>query len=330
MMNGLDSSIYYKNLIHFSLSLFMIYIGYIIANKNLNEFYSGFLFGAIISGIFGILQFCFWVILKYDFPPLRGVNNCNSFANAGLLSNILDLGRIFGFAPEPSMYGLLMIVALIIAIHLKKIFSIFIVGLGILLSMSLSALLLIFIYIIYKLRKSIMFKIIILLFLSISIYTVKNIIQNVDLTKVSTESNLIERVSNISQNGSFISRMNSIFVAVDVVLTHPIIGIGYNERLNNLIVENAIASVEVNTGINSLLLLLTAIFGIPIVIVLLYPIFKIFIISYDGFLVFLSLAMLIPSLITLGYYSFYLPWVGLGFAASIIFKSKFTQEKAPV
>ncbi len=297
----------------------MIYIGYTIAKKHLDEFYNGFLNGAIVSGIFGILQYLFWVILKYDFIPLRGINNCNSFANAGLTPNILEVGRIFGFTPEPSIYGLLMISALVIAFEKKKIFQLTVIVIGIFMSMSLSSLLLILVYIIYKFRNSILFKIMLVLCLVISLYIVKNILESVDLSNVSTNANLIERVSNLSQNGSFISRMNSILAASNLVATHPLIGIGYNEQLNELIVENAIASVEVNTGINSLLLLLMSIFGIPTTLLFLYPIIKLFIFRREKHLILLSFTMVVPALFTLGYYSFYLPWVGIGFVASVVF-----------
>jgi hypothetical protein len=183
----------------------------------------------------------------------------------------------------------------------------------------MSSLLLILVYIMYRFRNSILLKVILVVCLVVSVYIVKDILENVDLSNVATNSNLIERVSNLSQNGSFISRMNSILAASDLVATHPLIGIGYNERLNELIVENAIASVEVNTGINSLLLLLMAIFGIPITMLFLYPIIKLFIFSKEKRLILLSFTMVVPALFTLGYYSFYLPWVGIGFAASVAF-----------
>lgn len=321
MINGLDSEIYYKNVIHFGFSVFIIYIGYKIADKNLDAFYQGFLSGALVSGIFGILQYIFWIILKYDFLPLRGINNCNSFANAGLIPNILEFGRIFGFAPESSLYGLLMIAGLVIAINFKKKMHIGILILAIILSMSMSSLLMIIVYLIYRFRKSTVFMIILVLLIIFAVREINTILENVNVMSVSAEVNIIERILNFSNNASFISRMNSIWSATDIILTHPFLGIGYSDILTNTLLENSIESVEANRGINALLFLVLVIFGFPLTLVFLYPLIKASYIKFSDqkYLLFLSYVLTIPSFISVGYYSFYLPWIGIGFASYIVF-----------
>lgn len=317
---GSDSSVYYKNLIHILSSLLMIRVGFIIGKKDLNLFAEYYYIGALISAIFGIFQFIFWNILSIDFTPLRGINNSNSFANAGLTENIIDFGRSFAFTPEPSMFSLLLIPAFFIALHKSSKVGITLIIAGLLCSQSVTSLIIIPLLIFQFTRSTKLIYLLIFISIVFASYKINNFSpSDVSLHNVSTDSSLIQRISNLGNNGSFLSRLNSVISSIELIESSPLLGMGYTELLNEKIRHNAILGIEENTGINSLFILISVVFGLPFSAILAIPILLILKKINSNFYSLLFFSMVIPSFISLGYYSFYLPWVGLGLSASISF-----------
>lgn len=319
----IHDAIYFKNLTHIMTSFFMILLGYLISSYSLNDFTKYYMIGGVFSSIFGITQYLCWNVLRFDIQLLRGMHNNNSFTNLGSIDNIIEFGRSFGFAPEPSIYALLLIPALLIAFQKRYWIYGAIIMTAMFTCMSLTSILFIPVYIVYSIRgNKLLLSSIIIMSLILSGWYINYVLSSISFDSISGDSDLIFRILDLKNNASFISRSNSILSTSEIIISNPLLGVGYTEWLNNHISNNAIDAIESNTGINSLAMLIATIFGMPFFLLLIAPVIKSFSINNENTAILISLFMIIPSLFVLSYYSFYLPWVGLGICSHLVINSQ--------
>ncbi len=331
-----DLSLYFKGMTSLALSLFMLALGYLVAKQTAlsRTFFNGYVAGGLVSSFWAITQYFFWSVLKIDFPFLVGIQNSLSFAKYATNDSYIKLGRGFACTPEPSILFVLLAVCLALLLYSRRsVLLIFLVLAGILSTASagiISVLPLSLVFLLYVsnyINAKMAFTIFVssvagaILFIAVSV-------QNMNLSNIAHDTNIIARVSNISNNASFLSRTNSMLVALEMFNSRPLLGWGVqSEEIASTLLTNS-TSIEENKGINSLLLSMLVWFGSLFTIICMYPVVNLFFKNDKEFAqsrLFVVIT-LIGAFISISYYNLYNIWFAFGMAAHTMdAKSKYTK-----
>jgi hypothetical protein len=308
-----------KGNIFFIPSVALIIVGYLVIKlSKFDIFFRGYLIGGLISSIIGILQYIFWKYYSANLFFLEYFNSNRSFSLYYKNIDTMDALRIFSLMPEPSLLFINLSPLIFIFLYFKKFlyFSLFLLTGYLTGSVNLIFMLIsmIYIYIYNKLNLNYMLN----LFLNIItfctiVYFIYNayVLSNEVVYQFRYYDNIIDRVIDLINNGSFISRLNSIVNAFSLFIQNPLLGLGIQgNELSSYLVDNS-TSIEVNIGINSILFSVIVWFGILGLLIFAPLLF--FCLSYDSIATkIFVLSIILSSIFALSYYNFYTFWLAIG------------------
>lgn len=320
-----DHTFYLKGTTAFTLSLFMILVGYLVAREKdfARLFFRGYIAGGVISGCWSAAQWVAWRFLGHDFPLLVGLHNSASFAKYAANENYVGFGRGFAFTPEPSILFVLLVPCLVLMLYQRRAaFPVLLVVLGIISTSSMGIFfvlpfsLLYFLFASGRLGRKTSVLLVALFLTGISIFVIVAV-NSIDINNASYETNILGRLANISTSASFISRTNSLITAYDMFLKKPFFGWGVQSREETTALSEQSTTIEENIGINSFLMSMLVWFGLILTVVFLYPSAKLlFLKRYE--LVSIKLFVIITlfgSFLSVSYFNLYNIWLALGMAA---------------
>ncbi len=306
-----------KNFIAFQVCLICIVLGSMMSalTHSIERYIAGYMAGSIISSCFAIIQFVGWKVLGSSSDLLLGFRNNKGFGDleAEGYINFTDYGRSFAFCSEPSVLALLLMPGFIYSVGAGRYKTSLLIGCALLTTQSVTSIVLllpIFTYFCWKRGEKVISSRTLVAFL-------------VTLPLVFGASLYIPEFSNrlrdLTVDGSTISRLNSLISGWQAVQVHPLLGWGIQSDDLNSFVEDRSTIFEVSKNIQSLLLSLMAWFGVPTAMVLLFPLVRFFMrrhTSYSPATDAFMAATLIPTLLSLNYFTLYNVWICLGIACS--------------
>lgn len=308
-----------KGFIFFIPSIIIIISGYItIKSVSYYDFYNGYLIGGVVSAIIGILQYIFWKFFLIDLPFLEFLNNNKSFSMYYYNSDKITALRIFSLMPEPSLLFINLTPLLFINLFYKKYLLFLLFFIASILSGSVNIFLtfLVYFYIIflYKLKLNFFFNIFISLILMGLVLFYIDHFYSISLDneyQFQYYENIIDRIKDLPNNGSILSRLNSIYNAVNLFIQNPVFGLGIQgDELSSYLAENS-TSIEVNIGINSILFSILVWFGFFGILFFIPTVLFINRQSSIHIKIFIS-SIIISSIFALSYYNFYTFWLAIG------------------
>jgi hypothetical protein len=326
-----DLIFYEKGSVFFLLSLFIVFIGAVIVQYKFftDMFFDGYIAGGIFSSIWAIAQWFFWSILNVDFPLLVGVHNTSSFAKYAVDAKYVELGRGFAFTPEPSILFTLLVPCLALQLYKRGSFlGIITVLAAIFTTNSVGIVLVLPIALIYTyhlkgiINKKAFIVAIIAIITSLGSF-MAIAYQNINVTNIANDTAIIYRVQNLSKNVSFISRANSMLVALSMIKERPLLGWGVqsDESVDKLKMNSTI--VEENIGIDSFLLSALTWFGVIITVIMFWPTVCLIIqkTNINDPIKLFVFCTVFGSSLSISYFNLYHVWAAIGMS-TCIFKSK--------
>jgi hypothetical protein len=142
---------------------------------------------------------------------------------------------------------------------------------------------------------------------------------NINTSTITGDVSSISRIYNISNSASFLSRMNSMTVAVSMVGKQPFLGWGVQSNEAIDLLKSSSTSVEENIGINSFVLSMLVWFGTILSAIMLLPVVYLIFsrTKFDDSIKVFVLSTVLGAALSISYYNLYNTWTAIGLSLCV-------------